>query len=52
MSKTSAISVRVPDATKEAAEKAAKADSRSMASLVEKVLTDWLREKGYLPAED
>ncbi len=48
MAKTSAISVRVPDAVKEAAEKAAEADSRSVASLVEKVLTDFLRKAGYL----
>lgn len=49
MAKNSAISVRVPDAVKAAAEKAAADDSRSTASLVEKILTEWLREKGYLP---
>ena len=48
MTKTSAISVRVPDDVKAAAEKAAQADSRSVASLVEKVLTEWLKAKGYL----
>jgi hypothetical protein len=48
MTKTSAISVRVPDEVKAAAEKAAADDSRSVASLVEKLLTDHLRKTGYL----
>ena len=48
MAKTSAISVRVPDDVKAAAEKAATADSRSVASLVEKLLTEYLRKAGYL----
>jgi len=48
MAKTSAISVRVPDDVKEAAEKAAAADDRSLASFVEKVLKDHLRKTGYL----
>lgn len=49
MAKTSAISVRVDAAVKAAAEKAAADDSRTLASLVDKILTEWLREKGYLP---
>jgi hypothetical protein len=48
MPKTSAISVRVAEEIKTAAEKAAAADSRSVASLVEKILAAWLRENGYL----
>lgn len=48
MVKTAAISVRVQDDVKAAAEKAAAADSRSVASLVEKVLTQYLRQSGYL----
>jgi hypothetical protein len=48
MAKNSAISVRVPDSVKAAAEKAAAADSRSVASLVEKLLTDFLKKNGYL----
>jgi len=48
MPKTSAISVRVPDEVKAAAEKAAAEDSRSLASYVEKLLTDHLRKQGYL----
>jgi hypothetical protein len=48
MPKTSAISVRVPDEVKAAAEKAAAADSRSVASYVEKLLTEHLRKSGFL----
>ena len=48
MAKSSAISVRVSDIVKAAAEKAAAADSRSVASYVEKLLSEHLREKGYL----
>lgn len=48
MTKTSAISVRVPDLLKAAAEKAALEDSRSLASYVEKLLTEHLKAKGYL----
>ncbi len=49
MVKGNSLGVRVPAETKEALERAAKEDMRSMASLIEKILTDWLREKGYLP---
>ena len=48
MAKSAAISVRVPEAVKAAAEKAAAEDSRSVASLVEKLLTEHLKAKGYL----
>jgi len=48
MAKNSAISVRVADAVKAAAEKAAAEDSRSVASYVEKLLTEHLNAKGYL----
>jgi len=48
MAKTSAISVRVSDQVKAAAERAASDDSRSVASFVEKLLTEHLRAKGYL----
>ena len=52
MAKSAAISVRVPDAVKAAAEKAAAEDSRSVASLVEKLLTEHLKAKGYLKADE
>jgi predicted HicB family RNase H-like nuclease len=48
MARTSAISVRVTDQIKKAAENAAKEDSRSVASLVERVLTEYLKAKGFL----
>lgn len=48
MSQTTPIGVRIQQETKAALEKAAKDDRRSMASLVDKILTDWLRERGYL----
>jgi len=47
--KSHPVSVRLPMAVKKAAEKAAKDDTRSLSSLLEKVLTDHLRSKGYLP---
>lgn len=43
------VSVRLPASVKEAAEKAAAADTRSLSSLLEKVLTDYLKKNGYLP---
>jgi hypothetical protein len=42
------VSVRLPAAVKTAAEIAAKEDTRSLSSLIEKVLTDHLRKTGYL----
>jgi len=42
------ISFRLPPATKTALESAAKADVRSVSSLCEKILTDWLRKEGHL----
>jgi len=36
---------------KEAAERAASDDRRSLASLIEKLLTDYCREHGYLKPE-
>ena len=48
MAKTSALSVRVTDQVKAAVEKAAADDQRSAASLVGKIVTEWLRKKNYL----
>jgi predicted DNA-binding protein len=48
MSKTSAISVRVTDETKQAVEKAAQQDGRTVASYVERLLTKHLQEQGFL----
>jgi hypothetical protein len=43
------VSFRLPAAIKAAAEKAAADDHRSLSSLIEKALADYLRERGYLP---
>jgi hypothetical protein len=40
--------MRIDPELKEAAEKAAVADRRSLSALVEKLLTDYCREGGYL----
>lgn len=48
MTKTPSLGIRVQPETKVALEKAAKEDLRSVSSLVEKILVEWLRSKGYL----
>ncbi|WP_417809993.1 hypothetical protein [Thioclava sp.] len=48
MARTSALSVRVTDETKQAVEKAAEDDGRSVASYVERLLVAHLQDKGYL----
>lgn len=47
--KSAQVNLRIDPALKEAAEKAAADDHRSLTSLVEKLLSDHLRSKGYLP---
>lgn len=42
------VSVRLPREVKAAVEKAAKADVRSVSSLIEKIVTDFLRQSGHL----
>ena len=49
MAKTAAISVRVDGAVKAALEQVAKADDRTVAAYVERLIRDHLREKGALP---
>ena len=46
--KLSPVSFRLPAAKKAALEKAAADDTRSVSSMIEKVLTDWLKANGYL----
>jgi hypothetical protein len=48
MSKTHPLGFRIERDLKEALVKAAKDDRRSVSSLVEILIEDWLREKGYL----
>jgi hypothetical protein len=42
------VSLRLPPKVKAAAEAAAKADTRSLSSYVERLLTEHLRKSGYL----
>ena len=51
MARTAAIGIRVEPEVKEAAEKVAAADRRSLASLMEKVLIEWLEAHGHLPVK-
>ena len=51
MVRSAAIAVRVEPKIKQAAEKAASEDHRSVASLLEKLLVEHLRKTGYLPAK-
>lgn len=49
MVRSNPLGVRVAHDIKEALERAARDDDRSMSSLVERILKVWLTEKGYLP---
>lgn len=46
--KTAQVNLRLVPEMKEAAEKAAADDRRSLTSLIEKLLDDYLKDKGYL----
>jgi hypothetical protein len=48
MAKTAQINMKIEPALKAAAEKAAADDHRSLTSLVEKLLSDYCREHGFL----
>ena len=43
------ISFRLLPEVKAALETAAREDSRSVSSLLDKLVNDWLRDRGYLP---
>jgi hypothetical protein len=47
--KTAQLALRIEPALKRAAEKAAADDRRSLTSLIEKLLSDYLKKKGHLP---
>lgn len=49
MAKTHPLGFRVEPEVKEALERAAKADHRSVSSLIEKILVEWLKANGFLP---
>ena len=46
--KSAIVQLRIKPSLKEAAEKAAEDDNRSLTSLIEKLLSDHLKKKGYL----
>jgi hypothetical protein len=46
--KTATLNLRIDPKLKDAADRAATDDQRSLTSLIEKLLTDYLRRKGYL----
>jgi hypothetical protein len=46
--KDAQVNLRIQPSLKEAAEKAAADDQRSLTSLIEKLLVDHLKAKGYL----
>ena len=46
--KTAQVQIRMRPSLKDAAEKAATDDHRSLTSLIEKLLIDYLRKNGYL----
>lgn len=48
MVKTNPLGFRVEPALKEALERAARDDDRSVSSMVERILRAWLIERGYL----
>ena len=48
MTRTAAIATRVEPTVKKAAERAALADHRTLASLLEKLLVEFLKREGYL----
>jgi hypothetical protein len=47
--KTAQINLRIDPQLKAAADKAASDDQRSLTSLVEKLLSDYLKRKGFWP---
>jgi hypothetical protein len=51
MARSVTIGLRVPPEVKAAAARAAKDDRRPVASLIQKLLTEWLEEHGYLPTQ-
>jgi hypothetical protein len=48
MAKLTPLGVRLEPDTKAALEKAAADDRRSLSSMIDRILVEWLRRKGYL----
>jgi len=51
VTRTASLGIRVEPAVKSALESAAKADRRTVASYIEKLIVDDLEIKGYLPKD-
>lgn len=49
MNKDTRLTFRLPTETREALEAAAAAERRSVANLLDIIVTDWLEAKGHLP---
>lgn len=49
MARTASLGIRVEPELKERLEQAAKADRRTVASLIEKIAEEWLAANGYPP---
>jgi hypothetical protein len=49
MARTASIGIRVEPSLKEALERAAQQDRRTVASLLEKIAVEWLEANGHLP---
>lgn len=50
--KTAALSFRIKEEEKAALERAAAADERSVSSLTQRIIRDWLIDRGYLTPLD
>jgi hypothetical protein len=50
MTKSDPIGVRLEPNEKDALEKAAAADDRSVSAMARKIITDWLKRNGHLKA--
>ena len=48
MAKTTPLGVRFNPETKAALDKAARDEDRSLSNLIERIVAEWLRAKGYL----
>jgi hypothetical protein len=46
--KTMPVGVRLEPEVKDALERAAKADMRKVSTMASKILTEWLKDNGYL----
>ena len=51
MAKTGHVGIRLEPEERDALERAAAADGRTMSSLARKIIVEWLRKNGWLKAE-